>query len=246
MGTRLLWLAVYLAPAAAWALAVPALRGQVTDLSGILPTAERTQITAELEAHARKTGQQMAVLIVPSLEGDPLEDFSMRVAEAWQLGRKHRDDGVLLLVALQERKIRIEAGYGLEGVITDALSSRIIRDVMQPRFRAGDYTGGIREALHLLMAASGGEVVDLPGGEPLGGGAQPLFTGCGLTALAFFFVIFTLLRLVLPRRRRPWWGGGWGSGGGFGGGFGGGSRGGFGGFSGGGGRFGGGGASGGW
>ncbi|MBI3179276.1 MAG: TPM domain-containing protein, partial [Deltaproteobacteria bacterium] len=137
-------LALFFLPAVAAALAVPALRQRVTDLAGLLTSDVHAQIESDLAAHEAKTSQQFAVLTVPTLAGDPLEDFSMRVVEAWKLGRKDGDNGLLMLVAVKERKIRIEVGYGLEGNIPDALASRVVRNVMQPRFREGDYTGGIR------------------------------------------------------------------------------------------------------
>ena len=95
-----------------------------------------------LKAHEKASTQQFAVLTIPSLEGDPIEDFSIRTVEAWKLGTKAEDNGLLLLVAKEDRKMRIEVGYGLEGEVTDLLSSRIINDVMKPAFRQGDFGGG--------------------------------------------------------------------------------------------------------
>ena len=237
-----------LAPAAG-ALEVPALTRRVTDLADVLSPAEEQQLTAQLAAYEQKTGQQFAVLTIESLEGDPLEDFSIRVVEKWQLGSKEKDEGLLLLVAEQDRKVRIEVGYGLEGRITDAQSARVIREVLVPAFRQGEFAAGIERAMGVLMRAASGEGFELPeaapparpeGGRRSGGGS--------LLHLLFMLLVFGLpffgSRFGRRGRRRAYFGGGF-IGGGLGGGFGGRSGGG-GGFSGGGGGFGGGGASGSW
>ncbi len=104
----------------------------------------------------------MAVLTIPSLEGDPLEDFSMRVVETWKLGREDADDGVLILIARDERRMRIEVGYGLEGALTDAQSGRIIDHLMTPRFREGDFDGGVGAAVDAVSSAIRGEPVEFP------------------------------------------------------------------------------------
>jgi len=185
------------------------------------------------------------LLIVPSLEGEPLEDYSMRVAEAWKLGRKGVDNGLLLFIAAQDRRARLEVGYGLEGRITDLESSRIIRGVLAPAFRAGDYAGGIERAFDALEKLAGGEAVELPQESPAG--------DRGISFGTWIFMLFIVLFLLRGRGGglggfilgsmigRGWSsrGGGRFGGGGFGGGGGGG-------FGGGGGSFGGGGASGGW
>jgi len=136
-------------PAAA--LEVPPLTGRVVDAAHLLPADLAASLSAELAAHEARTGNQVALLTLPSLEGEPLEEFSHRVATAWQLGRKGTDNGVLMLVVPGERKIRIEVGYGLEGTLTDAKSSRIIRDEMAPRFRAGDFPGGIAAGVKAVL-----------------------------------------------------------------------------------------------
>jgi uncharacterized protein len=146
-----LWL--WAAPAAA--REVPALRGRVTDEAGVLSSAQRRRIEERLAAYEQATGRQMAVLIVESLEGDPIEDFSIRVVEAWKLGRAGQDDGVLLLLAVEDRKVRIEVGYGLEGELTDLVSARIIHDVMRPHLRSGSYGEAIAAGVDALVAAAG-------------------------------------------------------------------------------------------
>ncbi|MCP9463920.1 MAG: TPM domain-containing protein [Nitrospira sp.] len=135
----------------AWGLAVPPLTGRVVDLAHVLPTSAKGSIEAKLADHEAKTTNQVAVLILPSLEGEVLEEFSHRVATTWQLGVKGTDNGVLLLIAMRERKIRIEVGYGLEGELTDARSAQIIRNEMVPRFRAGDFAGGVSAGVDAIL-----------------------------------------------------------------------------------------------
>jgi uncharacterized protein len=136
-------------PAAA--LDVPPLVGQVVDQARVLPSSTVESITAQLAAHETKSSNQVAVLIVPTLDGDTIEEFSHRVTTAWKLGQKGTDNGVLLLVAIQERKVRIEVGYGLEGALTDIRSAQIIRNEIVPRFRAGDLAGGVMAGVQAIL-----------------------------------------------------------------------------------------------
>ncbi|MFM2417698.1 MAG: hypothetical protein RL385_2421 [Pseudomonadota bacterium] len=225
----------------AHALAVPALSARVNDTAGILDASQQAILESKLKSHEEATGQQFVLLTVQSLAGDSLEDFSMRVVEAWKLGQKKEDNGLLMLVIPGDRKVRIEVGYGLEGAVPDAFASRIIRDVLGPAFRRGEFAEGVDKGFDLLMARARGEAVEPP--KPKGSG----FDWGMLVVILFWVVVFSLG--MRPRRRG--FGGGFihfgsgGGGGGFGGGGGGGSGGGsFGG--GGGGSFGGGGASGDW
>jgi uncharacterized protein len=133
------------------ALDVPPLTGRVVDLAGVLPVHDSEALTNQLKTHEENTGNQVAVLILPSLDGEPLEEFSHRVATTWKLGQKGTDNGVLLLIALKERKLRIEVGYGLEGALTDLRSSRIIRQEIVPRFKAGDIPGGVRAGTDAIL-----------------------------------------------------------------------------------------------
>ena len=145
-----LWLTgVASLPAAA--LDVPLLSGRIVDQAHALPPAVAERLSADLAAHEANTSNQVAVLIIPSLEGEPLFDFSHRVATAWKLGRKGTDNGVLLLVSIKDRKIRIEVGYGLEGVLTDARSAQIIRNEIVPRFRAGDVPAGVTAGVQAIL-----------------------------------------------------------------------------------------------
>jgi uncharacterized protein len=147
----------YLAAAAfflttsASALDIPPLTGRVVDLAHILPNSTVESLTTQLAAHETKSSNQVAVLIISSLSGDVIEEFSHRVATVWKLGQKGTDNGALLLVAIQERKVRIEVGYGLEGVLTDARSAQIIRNEIVPRFRAGDMPGGVTAGINAIL-----------------------------------------------------------------------------------------------
>jgi uncharacterized protein len=246
-------LAIVLHARFGFALQVPPLQGPVSDHAELLSPATEQSLTERLANYETKTGHQLAVLTIPSLEGDPVEDFSIRVVENWKLGKKGKDDGILLLVAAKEHKMRIEVGYGLEGDLPDIVAGRIVRDVMAPHFKRGDYDGGVSTAVDSIIEKTGGGVAQTAAGQPqavapkkpLGPVARLLswvfkFAFFGIFALVLLFVLF--INLFTPRRR--YYGGGYFGGGGFGGG--GFSGGGGGGFSGGGGGFGGGGASGDW
>ena len=128
------------------AVDVPFLAGRVNDTASLMSGEQRERLEATLAEIEAATGAQVAVLTIDSLAGEPIEDFSVRVAETWKLGRRDKDDGVLILVAKDDRKMRIEVGYGLEAVLTDARCARILDEVMRPRFRAGDFSGGIADA----------------------------------------------------------------------------------------------------
>ena len=145
---RFAFLLLLLLPCAgASALDVPQLKERVTDLAGVLTAEQISVLDSKLRDLESTDSTQLAVLIIPSLEGESLEDYSMRVVEAWKLGQKAHDNGALLFVSLRDRKIRIEVGYGLESVLTDARSSQIIRNDISPRFRESDFYGGIDAGL---------------------------------------------------------------------------------------------------
>jgi uncharacterized protein len=214
-----------------------ALTVYVTDEAGVLPSDVRQALNARLEAFDKQTSTQVVVVVLSSLNGEPLEEASRRIVIQNRIGRKGKDNGVLLLIIRDERKIRIEVGRGLEGVLTDALSSQIIRKEIVPHFKANDYPGGIAAGVEAIMAATRNEYTADPSGTESGKGMD-----IGVI-IAIMIVAFIMSRLRSSGIRR---GGMFPPMGGFGGGsFGGGSFGG-GGFSGGGGSFGGGGASGGW
>lgn len=227
-----------------WAApAFPTLSGRVVDEAGLLPASERTALEARLAQFEQASGIQLVVVTLPDLQGYPIEEFGYQLGRHWGIGREGKDDGVLLIVAQEERRVRVEVGYGLEGTLTDALSANIIHSVVLPRFRAGQFAQGISEGAAAVMAALEGEYE--PG--PRSGRQQEGDVG-GLFLMFIFFVVVFLFNGLGggPGRRRgllPFvigaglgrglgGGGGGLGGGGFGGGLGGG--------------FGGGGASGGW
>ena len=144
-------------PAMATALEVPFLSGRVNDLADLLPEEARGRLEVKLADLEEATGAQVVVLTLPSLEGDTLEEFSHRVAQTWQIGRRDHDDGVLLLVSVEERSMRLEVGYGLEERLPDLVARRILDDYLRPRFRAGDYPGGIEAGVDAVAARIRGE-----------------------------------------------------------------------------------------
>jgi uncharacterized protein len=253
----------------AFAFEVPPLEGRVTDRAGLLSTTTKEQLTTRLAEHERVTGVQIAILTIDSLDATPIEDYSIRVVEAWKLGKKGQDNGVLILVAKNDRKMRIEVGYGLEGTLPDIVAGQIVRRVMAPRFRNGDYAGGIALAVEAVIKRTGGEDqsssvtsddstsakraapqygTQTTKSKPQGVIGTIVSFVFGFIKFAFFLVIillFVVFNILGGGRRR---GGGFYVGGGsLGGGHSsGGFSGGGGGFSGGGGSFGGGGASGDW
>ncbi|BDG04554.1 TPM domain-containing protein [Anaeromyxobacter oryzae] len=241
------------APAVA-ATPIPPLTGPVVDQAGLLDggaVRRLTDLSVRARGGAGGQGVQLQYLIVKSLEGEPIEDYSIRVAEAWKIGSRGKDNGVLVTVAVQDRAVRIEVGGGLEGGLTDAQSSRIIRGTIVPAFQAGRFGDGLYDAGVQILGALGA----LPSGVgPVRRAPQGLHLST-LAILAIFVLVFVVRAIsgFGPRRRRSlWWGGGpWIGGGGWGGGRGGWGGGGFGGgggggWSGGGGGFSGGGASGRW
>jgi uncharacterized protein len=249
----LLLLVLLAVPGAAALRIPPPPDHRVNDYAGALTPAERDRLEQTLIAREATSRNQVVVAIFRSLEGESLEDYSIRLAQAWRIGQKGLDNGVIFLVFLDDRKMRIEVGYGLEGSLTDAISSSILRDVVAPRFRAGQIADGIGAGLDAIDRAIAGTYVRPP---DAGKGRRQGDVGWR-ELLALLFVFFLIVALVTNRmqqaalRRRGWTGGsaGWGGpfvgGGGFGGGGWGGGGGG-GGFSGGGGGFGGGGSSGSW
>jgi uncharacterized protein len=238
--------ALALFPAVAGAVTpVPPLTGPVVDTAGLLDSAWRQRLS-ELarSARARESGAgvQLQYLIVPSLEGEPIEEYSIRVAEAWKIGSKGRDNGLLVTVATRDRAYRIEVGGGLEGEIPDALARRIGDQILVPAFRAGRFGEGLYDAGAQLLTLAGAapeSVAQHARGRPRGVTGFPAGFGTLFALFVVVWIVGSVLRGFGPRRRRHlWWGGGpWGGGwggGGLGGGGGGGWSGGGGGFSGGG------------
>lgn len=149
-----LWIIGTSAPVRA---AIPQSAGYVTDEAGLLTPEQIASLNRALSEYEQRTSNQIVVLTVKSLEGRDVESYSIAVSEAWKAGQKQKDNGAILLVAPNERKVRIEVGYGLEGVLTDAKSAQIIRDILLPRFREKDYYAGITGAVSAMEAVIGGE-----------------------------------------------------------------------------------------
>lgn len=148
---------------AAWAqVAVPPLTARVTDLTGTLTREQQAGLERMLQEFEARKGTQLAVLIVPTTAPEPIEQYALRVGEQWKIGRTKVDDGAILVVAKDDRALRIEVGYGLEGVLNDATASRIIREIIVPRFREGDFYGGINAALDRMMRLIDGEPLPEP------------------------------------------------------------------------------------
>ncbi len=234
-------------------LEVPKLKGRVNDYANILSSSEQNRLESEIKSLESGTSSQIAILTINSLEGDSLEDFSIRTVDEWKLGTKGNDNGVLLLISLADKSIRLEVGYGLEGTLTDAKSDYIIRNIISPAFRKGNIYSGLSEATQAISGTISGEYnitkTDIKKSrDNRRSGGSP----SSLIFVVLFLIFSTLGRRGVRGRRGGrglasamilsslLGGSSRGSSGGSGGGFGGG------GFSGGGGGFGGGGASGGW
>lgn len=176
-------------PLQAAALDVPPLRAHVNDYAGILSAGAVEQLERALADFELSDSTQIAVLTIPTLEGESLEEYSIKVAEAWRIGQKGLDNGAILLVAKQERKVRIEVGRGLEGKLTDLVSGRIIRGEITPRFKAGDFDGGVVAGVSAIMAVAKGEYAaktrDLRHGRK---SAHPVFTLVIFLAVACIFL----------------------------------------------------------
>ncbi len=217
--------------------------GWVNDYASVLNIKQKTRIESLISEFEQKTGNEIAVVIIKSLEGNNLEDFTNRLFERWGVGKKSRDNGIMLLIAMQERKIRIEIGYGLESIINDAMAGEIIRETIAPFFRQNLYADGIYAGIFKIAS-----IIAQKTGVKLDEKYTPELSGTNKTMSIIFFFIFVFF--ILPVfLRHPWlllfflssgrhsrgghFGGGFGSGGGGFGGFGGGVSG-------------GGGASGGW
>src|SRR5712691_4445810 len=164
-------------------VAVPPLRAHVTDLTGTLSAPQIQDLDSRLAAFERGKGSQIAVLMLPSTQPETIEEYSIRLAESWKIGRARVDDGVILVVAKNDRKVRVEVGRGLEGAIPDALAKRVVSDVITPHFRSGDFYGGIAAGTGALMKLIEGEGLPAP---------QPGVTVNGVHRTIDFQTIFLL------------------------------------------------------
>ena len=188
-------LAALAAVAALAATPVPKLERRVTDLAGTLTATQRDALEAKLADFEKRRGSQVAVLIVPTLGDETIEEFTGRVTDAWALGRKGVDDGVLFAIAMKERRMRIHTGRGVQGTLTDALSKRIVADVVGPRFRNGDFPGGIDAGVDAIMKAVEGENLPLPK-EPAPRGKVDTVSSFGDLAMMALFAV-PILGMVL-------------------------------------------------
>lgn len=176
---------------------IPPLAARVTDLTGTLSAAEQSQLETKLADFEAKKGAQIAVLIVPSTAPEEIEQYSIRVVDAWKLGREKPDDGALLLVAKDDRVLRIEVGRGLEGALTDLVSKRIIADTITPYFRQGDFAGGIDAGVGQMIRVVDGE--PLPEPDPGWAGGPEKLAGSLPLLFGLVFVGSMVLRSLLGR-----------------------------------------------
>lgn len=189
--------ALLLAGAGALALAVPALTAQVTDLTATLSPRQSAALEQRLHQFELRTGSQIAVLIVPTTAPDTIEQYALRVAELAKLGRKNVDDGALLLVAKDDHALRIEVGYGLEGALNDAISKRIVSDIITPYFQRDDLYGGVSAGVDAILKVVNGEGLPPPTARP---GTEPADAGVYLPGLLLGALLLgRLLRTLLGR-----------------------------------------------
>ncbi len=179
-------------------VAVPPLTARVTDLTGTLAAPQRAALEQKLAAFEARKGSQIAVLIVPTTQPETVEQYAVRVEENWKLGRKGIDDGALLLIAKDDRKLRIEVGYGLEGVLNDATAKRIIAEEIVPRFKQNDFAGGISAGVERMIKVVDGEPLPPPKPHPQAGGGVNVDT---LLIIGFIlvFVVGGVLRAIFGR-----------------------------------------------
>ena len=179
-------------------VAVPPLQHRVTDLTGTLDARQVQELDGRLAAFERDKGAQLAVLIVPTTEPETIEQYGIRVADEWKLGRKGVDDGALLLIARDDRALRIEVGYGLEGALNDATANRIIAEIIVPRFKRGDYYGGVDAGLSAMMKVIGGEPLPAPSRRGAASGSYDIET---LLVVAFALAVVGggILRALIGR-----------------------------------------------
>ncbi len=195
-----------LLPAIAWA-AYPAPKGFVNDFAGVISPDARSQMEGFLTSFQRSTGNEVAVVTLPSLDEEPIEDVAVELYKQWGIGKKGQDNGVLFLIAPSERKTRIEVGYGLEGAINDALAGRILDEAVLPRFREGDMSGGIASgALAIVDTISRKEGLDFDAARAFGAGAQGLgpVTEEQSSPLSTFGKIILFLVMAYLFIRHPW------------------------------------------
>jgi len=176
---------------------IPELSHRVTDLTATLSSLQTTALENRLAAFETKKGSQIAVLIVPTTQPEDIAQFSIRVAEAWKIGRKNIDDGVILIVAKEDRKLRLEVGYGLEGAIPDAIAKRVITETITPFFKKGDYAGGIEAGVTQLMQLIEGESLPESDNEPSAQMNEGAFMFILLGGLIAGFILSVMMGRVM-------------------------------------------------
>ena len=201
-----LWIVALLAALAAAAVAraeipVPKLESRVTDLTNALTAEQRQALETRLAEFEARKGAQIAVLIVPTTQPETIEQYARRVLDEWKLGRKGIDDGALLLIAMQDRKLRIETQYGLEGPLPDATAKRIVDTIIVPRFKQKDYYGGISAGIERMIAVVDGEPLPEPAAKmaPKGGGGDVDIGALLMIGFALVFVVGAVLRRMMGR-----------------------------------------------
>jgi uncharacterized protein len=196
------WLLAFLftAAAAQAQVPVPKLSARVTDLTGTLTAEQRQALETRLAEFEARKGAQIAVLVVPTTLPETIEQYARRVLDEWKLGRKDIDDGALLLVAMQDRKLRIETQYGLEGVMPDAIAKRIIDEIVTPRFRQQDFYGGISAGVERMIGVVEGEPLPPPqAGGRRSGDRGSNFESLLMVGFALVFVVAGILRAMFGR-----------------------------------------------
>lgn len=196
------------APVSALAYTSPGVpTGLVNDFASVLSTDQKAALEQTLEANKQSTGNEIAVVTIPSLGGDTIENYAASLFKEWGIGQKGKDNGALLLIAIEDHQMRIEVGYGLEPALTDAISSRIIRNTLAPAFKQGDYNGGITAAVDQFIKVTGGDASAVPP-EPdtSSRSAWDRVQTYGI----LIFMVFTLIQWLLSAmaRTRGWWLGG--------------------------------------
>jgi uncharacterized protein len=176
-------------------IAVPPLKARVTDLTATLSSEQSARLEAKLAAFEQSKGSQIAVLIVPTTQPEEIEQYGIRVAEAWKLGRKGVDDGAILIVAKDDRRLRVEVGYGLEGALNDATAKRIVAEIITPQFRTGDFAGGIEAGVDRMISVIDGEPLPPPKHRAQRRGDG----GFGIAGLLMPFFVVWFLGQILRR-----------------------------------------------
>lgn len=179
---------------------VPPVQGRITDLTGTLSAQQKSELESRIAAFESRRGSQIAVLLLPTTKPEEIEQYSIRVAEVWKIGRKKVDDGLILVVAKDDRRLRIEVGYGLEGAIPDSVAKRVIDEKITPRFRDGDFYGGVRDGVDQLIKLAEGEKLPPPQAAAAGRQSAPdNVIDLIIPGLALVFIAGTFLKAMLGR-----------------------------------------------